>query len=192
MPFFSKKNFPPVAFPASKSLKCYYQLNTQTVGSSNNSPTLNRIGYFPYYIKKDIENPTFFVQSQASGTAITVQFAVYNGENGFKDAPLLFNDSISVGASAAIYETQVFVNLKKGFYIFAGVNPVSSRGFRAGVLNASIIGDFGLPYADRNTWVSNQFYYYEAWSGSFPSKLGTTSYQAFSVSSGGLWVAIKY
>lgn len=95
--------------------------NTTLVNATQIS---NRIGYFPIYIDKKINNPIFSINITASvisspGVSGGLPIGIYNGQNGIDNAPLLWSGLVNYGTGIGVYKTSPNIMLNEGFYILA-------------------------------------------------------------------------
>lgn len=93
----------------------------------------NRIGYFPIYIDRKINNPIFCMNIITAGAGVSggLPIGIYNGENGIDNAPLLWSGIINYGSATGIYKTSPNIMLNQGFYILASCSNVTGITYTA-------------------------------------------------------------
>jgi len=184
MPLFQSPNL--AFFPASLTEKVYYPLGVSALNLAA-TPQQNKILYMPYYVKKNVVNPTLLIQ-QTGSLGNTFKIGIYDGTNGLYGASLLVGDEIITTVTPQIYSKQVTINLKRGYYILAGLmTTANASGMRIATANSSreAWGDI-----DSITSIDNNNYYNEAGS-SLPSTIGTIVRESATASCG-VNVFIKY
>ena len=184
MPLYQPKE--PSFFPAALSEKVYYPLGVTALNLAA-VPQQNKILYMPYYVKKNVVNPTLLIQ-QTGSLGNTFKIGIYDGINGLYGASLLVGDEIITTATPQIYSKQVTINLKRGYYILAGLmTTANASAMRLATANSSreAWGDI-----DSITSIDNNNLYNEAGS-SLPSTIGTIARES-AIANSGVNVFIKY
>jgi len=184
MPLFQSSDL--AFFPASLTEKVYYPLGVSALNQAA-VPQQNKILYMPYYVKKNVVNPTLLIQ-QTGSLGNTFKIGIYDGTNGLYGASLLVGDEIITTATPQIYSKQVTINLKRGYYILAGLmTTANSSAIRLATANSAreAWGD-----VDSITSIDNNHYYNEAGS-SLPSTIGTIARESVTTNCGAN-VFIKY
>lgn len=177
MPIF--RSIDPVGFPCGTTEKYYFPMSCNSFASSA-FPTTNVVNFLPYYIKKNIQNPTLCIEkiSDASSTsADTMKVGIYDGSSGLYGANLLSSGQIipTVGGSGAalgIFTTQLTINLKRGFYIIAGVRTAGGiASYRIASSSGPMRENFGVDTTV--TSFPNNNYYTQTGQSSLPQTIGT-------------------
>ena len=173
-------------FPASSTEKVYYPLGvTSLFGAS--VPQQNKILYMPYYVKKNVVNPTLLIQ-QTGSLGNTFKVGIYDGTNGIYGARLLIGDEITTTVTPQIYSKQVTINLNRGYYILAGLMTTANASSTRIVTAFSVREAWGD--IDSIASIDNNNFYNEAGS-SLPSAIGTIVRESATASCG-VNVFIKY
>ena len=173
-------------FPAASSEKVYYPLGVSVVAGAQ-IPVQNKILYMPYYIKKNVVNPTLLIQ-QTGNLGNTIKVGIYDGRNGLYGASLLVGDEIITTATPQIYTKQVTINLNRGYYILAGLMTTAN----ASAFRISTVGSAREAWGDDGsiTSIDGNNLYNEVGS-SLPSTIGTIVRESATASCGAN-VYIKY
>jgi hypothetical protein len=133
----------PNFFPASNQFRRYLP-NILISGSTILSSTVNIIWFFPIFIKKYAENPTFCIEvtsyTVTAGTPIA-SVGIYQGVDIFSSGALLFSTDFSL-TSLGVKKNSSILKLRPGWYTMASllkVGPTSGGiGFRTGLQNLSM------------------------------------------------------
>jgi hypothetical protein len=194
MPIF--RSIDSTGFPAGTAEKYYTPMNANAF-STNAIPTTNVICFLAYYIKKNIQNPTLCIEkvSDASGvSADTIKVGIYDGSSGLYGANLLSSGQITPtvggsGAALGIFTTQLTINLKRGFYIIAGVKTAgASSSFKIANTLGQARESFGIDTTI--TSFNNNNFYTQTGQSSLPQTIGTIT--ASSTAGEGVSVFLKY
>jgi len=138
MAIINRPNF----FPASNQTRRY--LPNILISGSAQLSTTGIVWFFPIFIKKYIENPTFCIEVSAytvtSGTPIA-SVGIYNGVDIFSSASLLFNVDF-LSTSLGVKKSPSTLKLTPGWYTMASflkVAPtIGTISFRTGLQNLSM------------------------------------------------------
>lgn len=123
----------------------------------------NRIGYFPIYIDKKINNPSFCMQITTAGASNgQLPIGIYDGKNGIDNASLLWSGLLNYGTSTGIYKISPNIMLNEGFYILASCSNVIGGAYTAsgpaGVkYTKALFGDSTTSTANSFSTTSNTF-----------------------------------
>jgi len=116
----------------------------------------NRIGYFPIYIDKKINNPNFCMHVTTAGAGVgNIPIGIYNGNNGLDNASVLWSGFLNYSAATGIYKVSPNIVLNEGFYILASCTNVSGSNTLAGIpgikYTKALFGDSINSIIDFNT-----------------------------------------
>lgn len=182
MPIF--RSIDPVGFPAGTTEKYYMPMNANAFTASA-IPTTNVICFLAYYIKKNIQNPTFCIEKvsdPSSLSADTIKVGIYDGSNGLYGANLLSSGQITPtvggsGAALGIFTTQLTIDLKRGFYIVAGVRTTgAAASYRIANSPGQAREIFGVDTTV--TSFNNDNFYTQTGQSSLPQTIGTITLSA--------------
>lgn len=183
MPIF--RSIDPVGFPCGTTEKYYFPMSCNAFSSVGTIPTTNVVNFLPYYIKKNIQNPTFCIEKvsdPSSLSADTIKVGIYDGSSGLYGANLLSSGQITPtvggsGAALGIFTTQLTINLRRGFYIVAGVRTAGAASyFRVANSSGPMRENFGVD-TTVTSFVNNN-YYTQTGQSSLPQTIGTITLSA--------------
>lgn len=132
----------PNFFPASNQLRRY--LPNILISGSTQLSTVNIIWFFPIFIKKYAENPTFCIEvsgySVTAGTPVA-SAGIYQGVDIFSSGALLFSTDFSL-TSLGVKKNSSTLKLNTGWYTMASLLKVAPTtgtiSFRTGLQNLSM------------------------------------------------------
>lgn len=148
-----------IIFGGSRTVRInYIPIDNTSLGST--SPIPNRIGYFPIYIDKKINNPIFSINITANvisspGVSGGLPIGIYNGQNGIDNARLLWSGLINYGTGIGVYKTSPNIMLNEGFYILASSSNytglISYTAYAPGIKHTKAL------FGDSLTSIANSF-----------------------------------